>query len=206
MQQSTKPAKSAGMLRVYFADNTYKTLQLTEDSSVQEVIQSLCHKLKGDPSRYELLIIAPMGPLRERKLLSEDRPLRIQEKAGCTAYKFLLREVRRSSTFEGDEGDVDWPLPSVSEDGILQRGELECLTESGWRRCSVVLDRESFWHSNPEAPQLGSGMIKLPLQRFDRVEALEEEGSCSLRIRSSGGESTWRARSPRLDTQAEWAS
>lgn len=26
-----------------------------------------------------------------------------------------------------------------------------------------------------EAPQLGSGMIKLPLQRFDRVEALEEE-------------------------------
>lgn len=29
--------------------------------------------------RYELLIIAPIGPLRERKLLLEDRPLRIQE-------------------------------------------------------------------------------------------------------------------------------
>ena len=28
--------------------------------------------------RYELLIIAPVGPLRERKLLLEDRPLRIQ--------------------------------------------------------------------------------------------------------------------------------
>lgn len=58
--------------------------------------------------RYELLIMAPMGPLRERKLLLEDRPLRIQawllrahgtwkEKAGCTAYKFVFREIMRAS-------------------------------------------------------------------------------------------------------------
>lgn len=36
--------------------------------------------------RYELLIIAPVGPLRERKLLLEDRPLRIQE-------FWLLRQI-----------------------------------------------------------------------------------------------------------------
>eukprot|EP00434_Breviolum_minutum_P023645 symbB.v1.2.020855.t1/scaffold1711.1/size185425/18 len=57
--------KPAGMLRVYFHDHTYKTLHLTQDSSVY------------------VLIIAPVGPLRERKLLLEDRPLRIQEKAGA---------------------------------------------------------------------------------------------------------------------------
>ena len=52
--------------------------------------------------------MAPMGPLRERKLLLEDRPLRIQagrrkarvrrkEKAGCTAYKFVFREIVRAT-------------------------------------------------------------------------------------------------------------
>jgi hypothetical protein len=36
--------------------------------------------------RYELRIIAPVGPLRERKRLLEDRPLRIQE-------FWLLRQI-----------------------------------------------------------------------------------------------------------------
>eukprot|EP00434_Breviolum_minutum_P023647 symbB.v1.2.020857.t1/scaffold1711.1/size185425/20 len=185
--------KPAGMLRVYFHDHTYKTLHLTQDSSVQEVIDRLCQKIGADPNQYELLIIAPVGPLRERKLLLEDRPLRIQEKAGCTAYKFLFRE-RLTMSFTGESKDegivesVDWPLPSVSEEGILQRGELECLTDSGWQI-------DNLWHSDPEALRLGAGMVKLSLRSFEKVEAIEDEANCTLRIRSSDGESTWRARS-----------
>lgn len=192
-EQSVKPA---GMLRVYFHDHTYKTLHLTQDSSVQEVIERLCHKIGADPTTYELLIIAPVGPLRERKLLLEDRPLRIQEKAGCTAYKFLFRQMQNSGKGKAPIMDesVDWPLPSVSEEGILERGELECLTESGWQMCSVVLDRDNLWHSDPEAVR-GAGMVKLPLRCFKKVEAVEDEANCTLRIRSSDGESTWRARS-----------
>ncbi|CAJ1351846.1 unnamed protein product, partial [Effrenium voratum] len=95
-----------GVLRVYFRDNTYKSLQLTLETSVKDVIQRLCQRIMAtgrevDPERHELLIIAP-GPLGERKLQPADRPLAIQEKAGCAAYKFLFREIPKEGISNED--------------------------------------------------------------------------------------------------------
>lgn len=87
-----------GTIRIYFADNTYKTLQVQIDTPVSQVLESLCKRLSAsgrhaDPARHELYIIAPGNQtLRERRLNREDKPLQIQAKGG-TAFKFLFREA-----------------------------------------------------------------------------------------------------------------
>jgi len=98
-----------GHIKVYFVDNTYKTLPLKFNTTVSEVLEWVCKRLSAggrhaDPARHELIILAPGNQtLRERRLLREDKPLQIQVK-GAIAFKFLFREVSVDSSPAAEDG------------------------------------------------------------------------------------------------------
>lgn len=115
-------------IRVYFADNTYKTLPLKYDSTVSEVLEYLCKKLSAggrhiEPSCYDLLIIAPGNQtLRERRLQREDKPLQIQAKGG-TAFKFLFREAVHPQLVAGAEEPGTSPTPAPADGNAESAGQ-----------------------------------------------------------------------------------
>ncbi|CAE6935615.1 KIN10 [Symbiodinium sp. CCMP2592] len=195
----------AGTLRVYFEDNTFRTLPLKPESTVQDVIESLCKRRasngrEADPERHELLLKAP-GPgrtkLRERLLQREERPLQIQEKGGQSAFKFLFREIRQTGHDTLNVED-ELTLPLANKDGRLRTGSLELDCDGAWQRCTVALDGESLWHSQvfqDDGAALGGGMARMPLRSAVGVVQGEDEEERVFQLLTRDGTLTWRARS-----------
>lgn len=191
-----------GTARIYFEDNTYKTLALTNQTTVDDVIQLLCKRIvaagrKVDPNRHELLIIAPGNQnLRESVLHREDKLLQIQAKGGAAAFKFLFREVCSASMTATEEAkaDAEVILPFASAaNGMLRTGQLELLLRDGiaWQPCTAILDADHFWYapvtSREEASAVvGNRMNCLYLRHCDRV--LEDEDICVFQILSKEGD------------------
>eukprot|EP00971_Amphidinium_carterae_P283264 5623712-Amphidinium_carterae.1 len=167
-----------GSIKVYFVDNTYKTLALMHESTVQEVIEILCKRQKeGDTTRHELLVITPGTRLpRERRLQNEDRPLEIQAKGGATAFKFLFREVAKTIGSPAKQYELNDRPPADSEFGGplvldakgLKSGILQWRATSeqeGWLECHVALDENWLWYS----PTTTGDTKGLPLCDCDKV-------------------------------------
>lgn len=207
-----------GTIRVYFTDNTYKTLKLTYETPASDVIKELCRRIsvagkEAEAENHELFVVAPGNQmLRERRLLPEDRPLQIQ-KGGSTAFKFLFREVRPaadSSEGAGLDGVLEGCAPVSGRDGsegagvpemlaadaMLRKGSLERLADdSNWYSCTVILGEDRLWYSqapSSEDGSLGGGMAFLPLSECDRV--LECEDKRLLQLVTRGSTLMFRAR------------
>jgi len=208
-----------GTIRVHFSDNTYKTIKLTYETQVSEVVEQLCKRLSvggryADPERHQLFIIAPGNQaLRERRLLSDDKPLEIQVKGGSTAFKFLIREVRQEVnveqagegaeetsegqhvTTEGKEGTESLQIPVADASNMLKTGPLDRLLEDGtWHTCTAILDIDHLWYSNEpcgEEGGRGGGMACLLLSECDRVQECDDK--LSLQVLSKGVTMQFRA-------------
>jgi len=176
-------------IRVYFADNTYKTLPLKFDTTVSDVLEWLCRRLSAggrciDPSRCDLFTIS-LGhqSLRERKLQREDTPLQIQAKGG-TAFKFLFRETllqTQSPVAAGaeqlvDPGDAGQSLDADSQ--IAQPGNGMVMEEEA---AGGIL---SAGCTAPESMDAGTGLGNLAmgptaegLLKNGMLERLLEDGS-----------------------------
>jgi len=219
MPQDERPE---GTIRVHFTDNTYKTLKLTYDTPVGDVIEELCKRISlggrhADPGLHELFIIAPGNQaLRERRLLREDRPLEIQVKGGSTAFKFLFRETPQAPAAAQDEASAHCegggagredaegpggpeapPIPVADASGRLRTGTLERLLEDSgtWHTCTVILDEDRLWYSQGpcgEDGSVGGGMTFLPLCDCDRV--LECDDKRLLQLVTKGATMMFRAR------------
>lgn len=194
-----------GTVRIYFVDNTYKTLPMKNYSSVEDVIQWLCKRLvasgrPADSSNYELLIIAPgTQSLRERRLLRQDKPLQILAKGGASAFKFLFREaLQLEPVSELSPGDSEMPHVPADMRGRLRAGCLERLLEDDltWYSCTVILDEERLWYSQAPGGQdgrLGGGMAFLQLSECDSIQDGEDKQLLQLMMKS--GRVTFRAKS-----------
>jgi len=210
-----------GTIRVHFSDNTYKTLRLTYETPVSEVVEELCKRLSvggrhADPERHQLFIIAPGSQaLRERRLLRDDKPLEIQVKGGSTAFKFLIREVRQEVNAEqavegseeavegqhvaseGPEGAEPLSVPVADASNTLKTGSLERLLEDGsWHACTAILDIDHLWYSHEPCGAdggRGGGMACLLLSECDRVQECDDK--LSLQVLSKGVTMQFKARS-----------
>jgi len=197
-----------GHICVHFTDNTYKKLALKGDTTVNAIIEFLCQWLsrktggrEADPSRHELLIIAPgNSTLRERLLLREDKPLQIQAKGGGAAYKFLFKEVHPTSkedrAHEGGVGDAvpptaSGPLPPVpATSGHIRTGTLErhAAETDTWHPCTVILDEDRLWYSPvPSAVNgsVGGGMESILLSECDKPHECEDKRVLQLAMKDT---------------------
>eukprot|EP00419_Tripos_fusus_P072665 CAMPEP_0172903454 /NCGR_PEP_ID=MMETSP1075-20121228/170580_1 /TAXON_ID=2916 /ORGANISM="Ceratium fusus, Strain PA161109" /LENGTH=371 /DNA_ID=CAMNT_0013760269 /DNA_START=1 /DNA_END=1112 /DNA_ORIENTATION=+ len=210
-----------GTIRVHFSDNTYKTLRLTYETSVSEVVEDLCKRLSVggrhvEPERHQLFIIAPGSQaLRERRLLRDDKPLEIQVKGGSKAFKFLIREVREEVVVEqageGSEEAIEGqhvastekqvteslPVPVADVSSTLKTGPLERLLEDGtWYACTAILDTDHLWYSHEPCGVeggRGGGMACLLLFECDHVQECDDK--LSLQVLSKGVTMQFKARS-----------
>eukprot|EP00428_Durinskia_dybowskii_P025234 CAMPEP_0170234582 /NCGR_PEP_ID=MMETSP0116_2-20130129/17037_1 /TAXON_ID=400756 /ORGANISM="Durinskia baltica, Strain CSIRO CS-38" /LENGTH=347 /DNA_ID=CAMNT_0010485377 /DNA_START=93 /DNA_END=1133 /DNA_ORIENTATION=- len=212
--------KPEGTIRVYYADNTYKTVPLRLESTAGEVVEWLCQRraacgAPSDVAGHELLIVTlGSGALRERQLSRDDRPLQIQQASGgASAFKFVLREVRarRAAADAGADadagereamldGDGSTMVPLVSDaSGHLKTGTLERLLPDGktWHACSIVLDEDSLWYSLPPGPEgggVGGGMASISLRGCDRAREGDEKRE--FRLFAGGRVMSFRAKTP----------
>jgi len=172
-----------GTIKVYFTDNTYKTLQLKYETTVSAVIEWLCKRLAAasvnlDPERQGLFIIAPgNNALRERRLEMEDRPLEIQAKGSFVAFKFLFKECGRKRAIgeEADSGVGDKTVDDASNGcsaayghavGSLRIGPMEKLSkdEQHWKGRHFVLDFDRLWFSKAPPNAARSSEAPVPLK------------------------------------------
>lgn len=198
-----------GTARIYFQDNTYKTLGLTNQSTVDAVIQLLCKRIvaagrEADPNRHELLIIAPGNQVvRERLLRREDKLLKIQAEGGAAAFKFLFREMCSAGMTAKEGAAAEVVIPSASEaNGMLRSEVLDILVSDSdawqqWQPCKVTLDSEHLWYAQvpsgeEPAAVIGTGMTCLSLRHCEGV--LESEDACVFRILTKDGEIKIRTR------------
>lgn len=176
-------------IRVYFADNTYKTLPLNLDTSVNDVLEWLCRRLSAggrhiEPSCCDLFTIS-LGhqSLRERRLQREDKPLQIQAKGG-TAFKFLFRETLQQPGVEqpvapGDDGGSPTTEQSPAAD-----------TQDRQAGNGTVLEEEALGGTSnaggtaPESTDAGAGVSSVAmgptaegLLKNGMLERLLEDGS-----------------------------
>lgn len=195
-----------GNARIYFQDNTFKTLALTNQTTVEAVIQLLCKRIvaagrEADPRRHELLIIAPGNQVvRERLLRREDKLLQVQAEGGAAAFKFLFREVRQADMTAKEGAAAKVTIPSASEaNGMLRSGQLELSVNDSdaWQPCKVILDSDHLWYAQvpsreEAAAAVGTGMTCLSLRHCEGV--LESEDACVFRILNKDGEIKIRTR------------
>lgn len=118
-----------GKIRIYYVDNTYKSLPVKLETTVNEIVEWLCKRLAAagrpvDPKQHELFMITPgVKTLREQQLLREDRLLQMQCKVDSSACKILFREIQCAETEEF--ADTAQEISEEDRDGSF--GGLPCL-------------------------------------------------------------------------------
>lgn len=168
-------------IRVYFVDNTYRTLPLKYETSAVEIVEYLCQWFSADtsnldPTCHGLFIIAPGNlTIKERRLLHEDKPLQIQASGGESVFKFLFREIRHDGELGGSENcSNNWGMDNNLEKTLesedvasvsgkpmehiimqLKAGPLDRLLDDGtnWHKCMCILDVDRLWYSQATAEQ-----------------------------------------------------
>eukprot|EP00929_Paragymnodinium_shiwhaense_P089106 TRINITY_DN49341_c0_g1_i1.p2 TRINITY_DN49341_c0_g1~~TRINITY_DN49341_c0_g1_i1.p2 ORF type:complete len:413 (+),score=113.92 TRINITY_DN49341_c0_g1_i1:151-1389(+) len=212
-----------GTIKVYFVDNTYKTVPLLKDTTVDHILDFLCKRLalagrQADPARHELFIIAPGNQtLRERRLQREDKPLQIKAKGGEQAFKFLFREVMPEKGTTGDKkdaGDTADDAGGEASTGTptaaaleqlpdtfgtqLKMGSLEMMinldgASAPWRTCTVILTEERLWYQPMVEGGLDGVGGGMSSLGLHECDKIDMEDKRHLRIETARGRLCFRA-------------
>ena len=156
---SAEPPKTGQVqLKIFFLDNTFKTINVDASVTTSEIIQKICTPRKGRPRRqpekFGLFVVTPgQQTLAERRLELSERPVQLfnltdtidngYRASHVAKYKILFRELASSGLAknavveEGDEfrahGNTNW----------VRSGQLDKLSRKDqrtWKPWQVTLD------------------------------------------------------------------